>query len=74
MHNGTEKTLRDAIRFYDMISNPSNDPDLNEMDFEEVEAETIVAIEAFLKSLTDESFDRTIPDRVPSGLNPGGNI
>jgi cytochrome c peroxidase len=29
---------------------------------------------AFLHSLTDSNFDRTIPTRVPSGLRPGGRI
>jgi cytochrome c peroxidase len=29
---------------------------------------------AFLESLTDPDFDRTIPARVPSGLPPGGHI
>jgi cytochrome c peroxidase len=29
---------------------------------------------AFLESLTDTDFDRTIPVRVPSGLPPGGAI
>lgn len=29
---------------------------------------------AFLESLTDANFDRTIPTRVPSGLHPGGRI
>jgi cytochrome c peroxidase len=29
---------------------------------------------AFLQSLTDANFDRTIPARVPSGLSPGGLI
>ena len=27
-----------------------------------------------LNALSDPSFDRTIPDSVPSGLVPGGNI
>ena len=31
-------------------------------------------IVAFLESLTDSNFDRTIPERVPSGLPPGGFI
>jgi cytochrome c peroxidase len=31
-------------------------------------------IVAFLGALTDENFDRVIPGRVPSGLNPGGDI
>ena len=29
---------------------------------------------AFLESLTDPDFDRTVPLRVPSGPTPGGNI
>jgi len=29
---------------------------------------------AFLEALTDESFDRTVPSSVPSGLQPGGLI
>ena len=34
----------------------------------------VQAIIAFLQSLNDESFDRTIPTSVPSGLPVGGNI
>ncbi|OEE57846.1 cytochrome C peroxidase [Enterovibrio norvegicus] len=73
MHNGTERTLRDAIAFYNGVGNPSNDPDLAALDFDN-NGDTIDAIEAFLMSLTDEGFDKTIPDAVPSGLNPGGDI
>ncbi|MEO0728181.1 MAG: hypothetical protein AAFZ63_26780 [Bacteroidota bacterium] len=29
---------------------------------------------AFIDALNDPDFDRRIPNRVPSGLNPGGNI
>lgn len=31
-------------------------------------------IVAFLEALTDDSFDRTVPEHVPSGLTPGGDI
>jgi cytochrome c peroxidase len=31
-------------------------------------------ITAFLEALTDTSFDKTVPARVPSGLPPGGRI
>ena len=31
-------------------------------------------IVAFLGALNDDSFDRTVPSRVPSGLRPGGRI
>jgi cytochrome c peroxidase len=40
--------------------------DLNEQEMQD--------IIAFLHALTDERFDRTIPERVPSGLPPGGAI
>ncbi len=40
-------------------------------DMTDQEMEDIVA---FLESLSDPSFDRTIPSRVPSGMNPGGAI
>ncbi len=29
---------------------------------------------AFIQALNDPNFDRTIPNSVPSGLNPGGNV
>ncbi len=32
------------------------------------------AIITFLEALNDDNFDKTIPSRVPSGLNPGGRI
>jgi cytochrome c peroxidase len=32
------------------------------------------AIVSFLKSLQDDQFDKTIPESVPSSLQPGGNI
>ena len=38
-------------------------------DMSESEMHDIVA---FLEALTDADFDRTIPVRVPSGLQPGG--
>jgi cytochrome c peroxidase len=40
-------------------------------DMSDGEMEDIIA---FLNALTDSSFDRTIPARVPSGLPPGGLI
>ena len=40
-------------------------------DMSESEMRDIIA---FLESLTDANFDRTVPARVPSGLPPGGLI
>jgi cytochrome c peroxidase len=36
--------------------------------------EAAYAIIAFLGALNDDSFDKTIPLSVPSGLAPGGRI
>ncbi|MDA1183560.1 MAG: cytochrome-c peroxidase [Acidobacteria bacterium] len=88
MHNGTLATLEDVLRFYDngRSENPnvSNDPGRNGDgaarvsrsfrrvdDMSEREMQDIVA---FLESLSDTNFDRTIPAHVPSGLPPGGFI
>jgi cytochrome c peroxidase len=38
-----------------------------------VDEEDVDLIE-FLYALTDDSFDRTIPESLPSGLPVGGNI
>ena len=40
-------------------------------DMSESEMQDIVA---FLESLTDSNFDKTVPARVPSGLPPGGLV
>lgn len=73
MHNGTEVDLISAIRFYDNIENPTNDPNLEGVDLSDDEG-AVEAIEAFLLTLSDSDFDQTIPASVPSGLNPGGDI
>lgn len=41
---------------------------------DDLSAREMQDIIAFLESLTDPDFDRTIPARVPSGLPPGGRI
>lgn len=73
MHNGTKSDLKSAISFYHGISNPSNDPDLNGVNIPGND-DTIEALEAFLLTLSDSNFDKVIPQSVPSGLNPGGDI
>jgi cytochrome c peroxidase len=46
------------------------DPLLRQVDVRQGRAELL----AFLGALNDDGFDRSEPDRVPSGLPPGGNI
>jgi cytochrome c peroxidase len=89
MHNGSLATLEDVLRFYDegRSRNPNVssggrgqgtdglarlDRSFRRVDnMNDREMENIVA---FLEALTDPDFDRTTPDRVPSGLQPGGRI
>ena len=90
MHNGTLATLLDVLRFYDngRSENPNVSDAIGERrrrdgtprvdrsfqrvdDMSERDMQDIIA---FLEALTDTSFDRTIPRRVPSGLPPGGLI
>ncbi len=64
MHNGSHRTLRDAIARYE------DRGDLNVT----LEDEDIGDIEAFLRTLTDEGFSRSVPVYVPSQLMVGGDI
>src|SRR3989441_3698691 len=80
-HNGMFRTLVDVVGFYEdtrggrarnpNVSSEELDPLVREVG--EVEADDVELIE-FLRALSDDSFDRTIPERVPSGLSVGGRI
>ena len=88
MHNGMLATLEDVLRFYD--NGRSENPNVSNRrgqngdgtarlsgsfrrvdNMNDREMQDIVA---FLASLSDTSFDRTIPARVPSGLPVDGFI
>jgi cytochrome c peroxidase len=80
-HNGVFRTLSAVVGFYEdarfgrsrnpKVSGEKLDPLLRELgDFDEED----VGLVEFLRALSDESFDRTIPERVPSGLPVGGKI
>ncbi len=77
MHSGAFQSLNEVVRFYRRA--PRN-PNVGRQDVDRLvrqlrrpgrAADELVA---FLSALNDESFDKTIPSRVPSGLNPGGRI
>jgi cytochrome c peroxidase len=89
MHNGTLTTLEDVLRYYDngRSENPNVSGaggrrrddgrarlDRNFLRVDDMSKREMQDIIVFLESLTDSSFDRTIPARVPSGLPPGGLI
>jgi cytochrome c peroxidase len=83
MHSGIFDSLRDVLDFYDDVSGRRGrarnahvsreqlDPLLRQLRDPDDRAGDLIA---FLEALSDESFDRTVPPRVPSGLRPGGNI
>ena len=83
MHSGVFDSLRDVLEFYDDVSGRRGrarnahvsreqlDPLLRQLRDPDDRAGDLIA---FLEALSDDSFDRTVPARVPSGLRPGGNI
>ena len=81
MHNGLFATLEDVVEFYDDVGDRNErnvnlqrnqmDPLIRTLDDPDDHERELIA---FLNALNDDDFDRKIPDRVPSGLNPGGEI
>lgn len=83
MHNGLLETLEDVMEFYEEIADGDDDqlnPNVaeNQLDEEmldlDLDDDQIEEIIAFLNTLNDDNFDKTIPESVPSGLPVGGNI
>ena len=80
-HNGMFRTLSAVVGFYEStIAGESRNPNVpyEELDqrlreLQNVDEEDVDLIE-FLIALSDDSFDRTIPESLPSGLPVGGSI
>jgi len=79
-HGGQESTLNDAIDFYDNNDDSDNPNVANNMldpDFRNIpnlNNNEIDQIEAFLNALSDDGFNQSRPQSVPSGLPVGGSI
>jgi cytochrome c peroxidase len=89
MHNGVFATLPDVLNFYRRISrgggrggrgsrglNPQVsrdqiDPLARQLNMRGPGQRDLIA---FLRALDDPDFDRSVPDRVPSGLQVGGRL
>ena len=77
MHNGAFRTLGEVLKFYDHAPQNPNvtrqqvDRRVRRLRDPDDEASVLIA---FLGALNDDSYDKTIPSRVPSGLTPGGRI
>ncbi|MDO6517678.1 cytochrome-c peroxidase [Zobellia uliginosa] len=81
MHNGSLPTLKKVLEFYEDIANGKErnphvpvqkyDPFVRDLNLSVKEMSQIIS---FLNTLNDDGFDKTVPERVPSGLPVGGNI
>ncbi len=77
MHNGAFQTLQEVVRFY--RRGPRN-PNVGRRQIDPLVRQlrrpgrAVDEIVDFLGALNDDSFDRSVPSRVPSGLAPGGHI
>ncbi|GAB3256226.1 cytochrome c peroxidase [Larkinella harenae] len=81
MHSGKFKTLDQVLMFYEdiaggKIENPhvtasQIDPLVTDL---RLKFKDISGIVEFLNTLNDDSFDKTVPTRVPSGLKVKGNM
>ncbi|MEY4939747.1 MAG: hypothetical protein RIQ93_1482 [Verrucomicrobiota bacterium] len=84
MHDGSLRTLQDVLRFYEALGDRVSetldggdqsapvplDPLLQRLN---LVADDFPALEAFLRALNDDAYDRSVPGRVPSGLPVAGN-
>ena len=81
MHNGSLKTLKRVLEFYEDISNgKSRNPNVLATQFDpfvkdlKLSVKEMSLIISFLNTLNDDSFDKELPEAVPSGLSVGGAL
>ena len=79
MHNGLFEDLERVLDFYDVAADGrSGNAHVKTEDIDPKVRQLTVrnkqAIIAFLLSLSDDNFDKSMPTKVPSQLNVGGNI
>ena len=85
MHNGAFATLFDVVDFYRRISGGRGGPRGGNLQVSRDQIDPLARqlnmrgrgqqdLMAFLRALDDPNFDRTVPDRVPSGLPVGGRL
>lgn len=76
MHNGTQRTLREVMEFYNEGVSRNDAASgfaiaIQPLGLTDLEMQLIIR---FMEALTDNNFDRSVPPRVPSNLKVGGNI
>ncbi|CDF79785.1 cytochrome c551 peroxidase' /EC_number= [Formosa agariphila KMM 3901] len=81
MHNGKFENLLEVLEFYEDIAsgvsknsnieNEKIDSLIKKIDIKVIDMQPIIS---FFNSLNDDTFDKVIPENVPSKLPVGGNI
>lgn len=81
MHSGKFANLQQVLQFYEDISGGKTpNPKVREEQMDtlatdmNVNFKDISRIVEFLNSLNDDDFDKTVPEKVPSGLKVKGNL
>ncbi|TMU56604.1 cytochrome-c peroxidase [Flagellimonas algicola] len=81
MHNGSFMDLRRVLEFYEDIAHRKiRNKNVPKSKFDPLVAELKLSVKemsqiiSFLNTLNDPDFDKSIPERVPSGLPVGGHI
>jgi cytochrome c peroxidase len=79
MHSGVFSSLDAVLDFYEQVGgrrpqNPHVAAIQLDANLQRLNDRDKTVIIDFLSALNDESFDRSIPPTVPSGLHPGGNL
>ncbi len=79
-HGGQEDNLDDVVDFYNNPGRsenpnvPTNTLDTDFRNLPNVNGRLATTIVQFLEALSDDDFDRTKPENVPSGLTVGGSV
>jgi cytochrome c peroxidase len=81
MHNGSLTSIQQVLEFYEDISQgKERNSSVSKVEFDslvndiDLSVKDMSRISTFLSALNDPEFDKTLPETVPSGLPPGGNI
>jgi cytochrome c peroxidase len=83
MHNGEFETLEEVVEFYEDVADGNENRINSQLNISDLDNDVrnlrlggrdIDEIVAFLRALSDDSFDKTVPESVPSKLPVGGNI
>ena len=78
MHSGKQQSLANVLNFYDVVKDGDQlNPNVSVSQLDSLLRPRVTQrndLIQFLHALTDESFDKSVPTGVPSGLAVGGKL